>query len=531
MKLLQLMGQYIGINNMGKQVTTILNRFDGGMTGNLRNSYSSISGNTLIARPDCQLSKHFDIVSTLNKLSPHLAQDDDSFNSNLSATQDTLLLCKFLSAGATSKQYALGDSSGNPRIFIRDSLPTGQWSGSSAFNGTTYNQRLFVEYQGVIWIAQNGTHFASYTISGAGVNNTAQAVTYTDVFQGLVGSDDIMYIPYYNATASYIATKDGATWNLTALTLPVDSIPVAICEYGNYLAIATKPRYIGGRSFIYLWDRDSASWSERIPFGSEYLEAIEEVEGYIVGVGISGTTASVIASKSKIIVRYATSGMLGAKKIVEIPTTNISTYIADKQKINNRMYFMMTAEIDGVRQAGIWSICRNADGGFAISIDRSWDHDTAFTASDLPKGFQLLGDYMTISYTIAGTYNIRVTKDATTYPTSAQANLSTFETLKFNAGNSSLKKDLLGITVATEPLPTAGSYSVYYRTDQNTSWTLIFTESTDNSISHSAINIESSGVPLPKDYKEIQFQIIPTGNAAITGLEFIEEITGKRIYG
>ena len=35
---------------------------------------------------------------------------------------------------------------------------------------------------------------------------------------------------------------------------------------------------------------------------------------------------------------------------------------------------------------------------------------------------------------------------------------------------------------------------------------------------------------LPKDYKEIQFQIISTGGAEITGLSFNEEITGKRPY-
>ena len=82
----------------------------------------------------------------------------------------------------------------------------------------------------------------------------------------------------------------------------------------------------------------------------------------------------------------------------------------------------------------------------------------------------------------------------------------------------------------TEYLPKYASYTLKYRTDNNTAWTTIFTESADNSISHSAINIESSGDSLPKDYKEIQFQILSTGGAEITELSFAEDVTSKRLY-
>ncbi len=55
--------------------------------------------------------------------------------------------------------------------------------------------------------------------------------------------------------------------------------------------------------------------------------------------------------------------------------------------------------------------------------------------------------------------------------------------------------------------------------------TTIFTEDTNNSISFSAVT------GLPKDYKEIEFQILSTGGAEVTGLSFKEEITGKRQTG
>ena len=82
----------------------------------------------------------------------------------------------------------------------------------------------------------------------------------------------------------------------------------------------------------------------------------------------------------------------------------------------------------------------------------------------------------------------------------------------------------MGITVTTEPLPTAGQVVLKFKKDEETSFTTIFTEATNDSISFSAVT------SLPKDYKEIQFRIESTGGAEITGFTFKEELTGKRNY-
>ena len=104
---------------------------------------------------------------------------------------------------------------------------------------------------------------------------------------------------------------------------------------------------------------------------------------------------------------------------------------------------------------------------------------------------------------------------------------SVFASQIFGTQSPSLKKDLLGITVTTAPLPTAGQIVLKYAVDENIAtdtFTTIFTETTNDSISFSAIN------SLPKEYKEIQFRIESTGGAVITGLTFKEEVTGKRNY-
>ena len=83
----------------------------------------------------------------------------------------------------------------------------------------------------------------------------------------------------------------------------------------------------------------------------------------------------------------------------------------------------------------------------------------------------------------------------------------------------------------TEPLPTAGQVVIKYRKDEDlnddTTWTTIFTNTTDNSISHDAVNI--SGEVLTQ-YKEIQFRIESTGGAVITGLKYKYEFIDKQLY-
>ena len=112
---------------------------------------------------------------------------------------------------------------------------------------------------------------------------------------------------------------------------------------------------------------------------------------------------------------------------------------------------------------------------------------------------------------------------------------SVYETKTFNGEqhgyDATYYKDLVEVSVMTEYMPTAGQITLAYQINQNigtSSWTTIFTNSTDNSISHTANNVESGGTALPKDYKEIAFRILSTGGAEVTGLSFREEVKEKR---
>ena len=88
---------------------------------------------------------------------------------------------------------------------------------------------------------------------------------------------------------------------------------------------------------------------------------------------------------------------------------------------------------------------------------------------------------------------------------------------------------VVGVTVTTEFLPAAGQVVLKYKKDAETSWTTIYTDGTDDSLRHSAVNVESTGVALP-EYKRLRLRIESTGGAAITGLFFLREQVSDDIY-
>jgi hypothetical protein len=184
----------------------------------------------------------------------------------------------------------------------------------------------------------------------------------------------------------------------------------------------------------------------------------------------------------------------------------------------------MSLSHHGATREGLWSIGVK-DGVWSIVFERSPNNDTALTSGTL-EGFFIAGDYAFLAYQDNGTFGLSKTRNTASYTAT-----SVYETKIYNGGEASLKKKLIGVTVMTEYLPTNGQIVVKYKKDEETSFSAaIFTEATDNSISHSAVNIESSGATLPQDYKEISFRIESTGGAVVTGFSFMEEILGKRTY-
>src|SRR3990167_6621672 len=337
---------------MGKIIETKFSRFDGGMTNILR------SKNTSLAR----FVKNFDILSDPTRMAPYRAFTTIGFDYGAATT---IKLSKMLVAkndGATTPLlYALGvDTSGTlTRVFQRALTPTANWDVAGVNFGTEVpDERCFVEHRGILfgWSSLGGasSKIWTQTINGqtfAETGGATQAIANVyEVAQGIVHSkDDILYMPYATfASETYtplIAKYNGSAWTTAVSGLPINYLITSICEYGNYLAIACKPKFsYAGKSYVFLWDRDSSlvTLSEKIDFGYENLELIEEINGAIIGVSTlidSSTTAHTFAPK--IVYKSWAGGTTTAKQfnetILSSGSTGSTAIGSDRQKINNRI--------------------------------------------------------------------------------------------------------------------------------------------------------------------------------------------------
>ena len=152
----------------------------------------------------------------------------------------------------------------------------------------------------------------------------------------------------------------------------------------------------------------------------------------------------------------------------------------------------------------IWCVAKNVNGQYAVTMDKI--EEASNTANGI-QGFGNAGNYWFIAHSADG--SITKTDNAATY-----TETSIYESQKLL--NSKDLKELNNVFATFSYLPAAGQVVMKYRKDEETSWTIIFTETTNSAVHHEAINIESSGANFPP-FREIQFRLESTGGAEITG--------------
>ena len=518
---------------MGKVITQIINNFSYGMTNDPR-------------EPDtryAQLIRNFDAHSYKHKLVPFKNMVDGDSAGNTSKKKNFAIA---LRTGTTYSLYALGVMLGNSRaeILYKDLTLTGTDLSDSTWTDTTDHQstyntdfNLFVFYKktGRIYGAQAnaGTSYIwaydpAGTVAFADTHLTL-ATAYVNMAGGLVHSkDDILYIGYDNI----IVKNNNGSWTDPALTLPTSMRITSLAEYGNYLAIGCQPVSGLGQSIVYLWDRDSSvgTLAESINWGEGNLFVLEEIDGYLVGISNVGSPGSTLGTNfnQRIVFRAYAGGkpQVFREFISQETATSLSVQLR-KQKVNNYLYFLLAMTFpDGTLHEGLWKVGRNKDGVFSVTFDRGPNNDTG--AGGTMYGFIVVGDFVFFGYDTAGGVH-DVTKTEHIAAGTNYTAISAYETVILNDGDSSITKKLLGITVFTEPLPVAGQVVLKYKINAETSFTTIFTNTTDDSLSHSAVNIESSGASLP-EYKELTLRIESTGGAVITGLKYKAEVIQSDIY-
>lgn len=496
--------------------TLAFNTFGGGMTSDPRNSATDVS----------RLCSHFDAFTYPHKLVPYRSYE----NGDTSASTNQIIRYLYTNGGLYGLAVVSGTS--KAQVFLKTDFTATSWltpanNQSSGGAGGARDTNVFVYYDftNKIYGLRAGTTVWAFDVAGGVWNDTVVGINYTNTAPALVHSkDDRLYIPTDNIITSF----DGSTWT-TALTLPSNLVITSICEYGNYLAIGCRSKDVGTHSRVFLWDRNSSltTLSETIDWGEGTLEVLEELEGYLIGISLTGS--SLLSFNNRLVFRYYSS-TLGAVKFNElVASANTGVLSQSKQRVNNRLYFMASLTLQGIVQQGVWAIGRPTSGApFAVILDHLLDNTQLSTDAISPGSFILIGDYFHITYQDNGNYAMSKTDHVANYVCTSifetTINPEQPEMMRGSAGSRSNNKQLVAAALGYVPLQTGQQAVLKYKIDGGS---FIIVGTFTNAIPGESVVAErtfDAAGNQPTSGREYEFHIESTGGAEITELKYKIEV-------
>lgn len=489
---------------MSKTVTVKVTDFNGGISDDVRvpstNAFS--------------ISKHFDIFTNPSKMTPYRSLEADTETSVSATDLKQYFVRDFVYPTGSGKLYGLGQTgAGLTKILQKAVAESGLWTtpASSEGNGAVQNGCL-VEYKDYLWGFQGTTQvFRWGLLSGTpSITNSQGTVgTITSVAQGVIAKDDNLYLPYNN---KIVRVTSGGTVTDAVLTLPTNFKITSVCNFGNYLAIGCAPiSTFNGNSKTFLWNLTSPDVTESIDWGEGEVRILETVEGLLIGVTDRYLNNSVGAGRGSMIIQAYSGGSPQVIKEVFTQALVGKTMPIAKATKNNRLFFaakIMTNSAGTEYNEGLWSFGRkNSNYPYALTLDVIDENiDT-----DGIQGFGTAANYFFIAHSNDG--SVDKTNDAATY-----AFTSIYESQILDFDDAFSDKTLQKLKVAFRKLAAGEAVTAKYRVDGATSWTTIGTASTDDDLSRTFLNIESTGAEFASG-KEYEFRLESTGGAEILGFE------------
>ena len=504
-----------------KEIT--IDRFDGGIAEDKRTKSSN----------KYSITKHFDAFTYPHKLVPYpktqaLANEDK-----------TMDIVKFLYAPYSSgalrayRLYGFGQkATGESKIYHNDidggdylnESWTSEAAGYSESEIQTRDENVFFYYKEYIYVFDGARYIERYGVDNATGwgDNWKDLTSYSTACQPIHHPNDIAYFFYDN----YVSELNDATWSAKKLTLPDNIRIVTACVYGNYLAIGCVTKGISDvKSIVYLWDTDAVSWNEAIEFGSGKIEHLASLDNRLIAVidhfASTDSAGGLGISAGKVYIKTYSYGQV-AQTINELVTDAETSLFPDTRVVkDNKLYFPMRLDLNGDQRHGIWAV--NSRGNATLEIIDD-DQPASY------EGIFATGNVWWIAHSNDGSTNV-------TSPTGAYSsnNISVYESLIFNGGDTNVFKKLIGASVSFEPL--GGNVRLYYRKDEDInggSWAGIIVEATADKINMEAVLADTNhndthDTPLP-EYKEIQFRLESKAGAVITGFKFKYEEVDKKLY-
>lgn len=504
-----------------------INKFDGGLTENLRNTSSNKEYYTENVILDSDL-----VSQTANCA----VQNTGSYNKEYS-------VIKLLDSYGALYGYGQENvTSKDTTIYYKAYGATSNWApvtnGTIAGTVMRLYDPFFVTYGGDIYLDGGNNYICKYS----GTTMTNNWLSFNGGMSGGIVWQGNMY-GYQNQDIYKITTAPAAT---KMISIPSGQTIVNMVVYGNYLAIVCTSSS-SGISKMYLWDGiTTTTFTEIVEIGIGDVAGGTILDGVIyvpISLGNRRGFTILAYSSGRFVAVYSYTGRYN-----RAGTYNY-TFVGSKPKTaSGHIYFLVIGTRSDSTYANIYEaqVFRYGKTNPEYSTSLScWKtlNSTPLSGGDNP---QSLGNDILIYETAIGQkqpqmlaavlygmeggyssyyYEMTTTFNALEGTSSASA---VIETPVFNDGNPNQKKNLKAVSLFYGNLAT-GTAVLKYKKDNETTWTTIFTNGNETTTNHTTNVIESSGANLPQ-FNEIQYRIELSGNASLTGYKMKYETLTEENY-
>lgn len=431
--------------------------------------------------------------------------------------------------------YGLGqenNTSHDAQIWTKTNALDSNWGAIAASKVTgTFagGDALFASLNGYVYFSGGNDQIAKYQLATPFAFNASWKPLTGGLKGGTIWQGNI-----YGWNGQNVYELDPVADTLTdKIAIPSDQTIVDIVPYGNLLLIICTSTVTVSR--MYIWDGvTTTTFTDIVDIGMGTVSGGAMLEGQIV-VAINTPNKRTLKLKgynggqfSNLFTYTGRYNRAGTYNYV-MPASKLKVF-------SGFVYFIITGTRPDGTYAGLYeySIARYGReepiNPMTFSIYKTLD----FTSARGLDGQVANNDFLIVESIVGGSDTVEravyaVINSDTNKTTFFESSLNTytaqagvFETVKFAGqdknGNPdpSIVKALRGIAVYYEALPTVGQVVCKYKKDEELTWTTIFTDTTDNAVSHEAINIEATGAALPA-FKELQLRFELTGGAELTG--------------
>lgn len=492
---------------MSRKLTYNINRFDGGITDNIRET-SDLS--------KCSHISHFDIYDdpyTIHPMPGYIADQD-----TVAGGTDDLQNYNIKAFDYDGTLYAVGTklNGTGSKVFSKANAETASWTadGSEGTDDLASNTFLNISSSGRLYFVTNagGQTYLSYhqKLSTTTDKATTLQTSITELPHVIeYAFDDINY---FNTGFSDIGKIVSST-----VTDPVKTTAAYVTDIqsGDEQLGILGFRFFPYKVQLLLWDSGSSLLDQKIEFG----KGRNSILGYPSGVWVAAISENLVPSTTfneeangeySLVLKYAAAAG-GARTLLRLPAvtnTNGALFPVRGQHKDAMLFYARIPQdaTPTTYKEGIWAVGRATDNS---PLAASLLLDTSSLGSI--EGHYTFGKHHFFAHNNDGSVSRLDAIDSGTYDVNA-----VYESLMFGS-DSPEQKSLNGISVVTEGLPSGGVVEVSYRTDENDAWTSMGSSSTDGAEKHSFTK-KSDATPIGK-FQEVMFKVEVTGNVKIKNIK------------